>query len=163
MARDTVADGNDCAPFGKPGAHANVFSKAVAQSIQAFGHLFTGMSCQLLGARVHFDSRNDSRLDENFDKWSAVALLLADCLVEEDRATDALTEPRGCDNQFAIGAPSFDGLGNPQTGKALVTGGKALIHCQQALVACDKGLRGISKRLRFHLGLLRFVLRLSKT
>jgi len=64
---------------------------AVAQSVQAFGHLFTGMRCQLLGARIHFDSRNDSRVDEDFDKGSAVALLLTDRLVEENRAADALS------------------------------------------------------------------------
>src|ERR1035441_4570740 len=86
-----VANGDDRAPFGKPGAHANVFSKAVAQSIQAFGHLFTGMRCQLLGASIHFDSWNDTRVDEDFDKRSAVTLLLTDRLIEENRAADALS------------------------------------------------------------------------
>src|ERR1035438_3256623 len=88
---NTVSDGDDCAPFGKPGAHANVFSQAVAQSIQAFGHSFTGMRCQFLGAGIHLDSRNDPCVDEDLDERSAVALLLTDRLVEEDRAADALS------------------------------------------------------------------------
>ncbi len=73
---DTVGNSDNCAPFGKPCAHANVFSKAVAQSIQTFGHFFSGMPGQLLDASINFDSRNESRIDEDFDKRSAVALLL---------------------------------------------------------------------------------------
>src|ERR1017187_807438 len=85
---NTVSDGDDCAPFGKPGAHANIFSKSVAQSIQPFGHFFTGMRCQLLGTGIHFDSRNDSRVDEDLNEGRSVALLLTDRLVVEDRAAD---------------------------------------------------------------------------
>src|SRR5664279_821543 len=88
---NTVPDGDDSAPFGKPGAHANVFSQAVAQSIQAFGHFLTGMRCQLLGTGIHFDSRNDSRVDEDLDERSAVAFLLTDRLVVEDCAADVLS------------------------------------------------------------------------
>ena len=87
---DTFANSDHGAPFGKPGAQMNVLGKAVAQSIQAFCHLFAGMSCQPLGASIHLDSRNDSRVDEDFDKGSAVALLLTDRLVAEDRPTDTL-------------------------------------------------------------------------
>src|ERR1039458_5717557 len=98
------------------------------------------MSCQLFRASVHFDSRNDSRLNQNCNKGSAIALLLTDRLVVEDCTANALAEPGSGHDQFAISSPSRDGLWNPQLRKTLVTCWVAFIHRQQALIACDKGL-----------------------
>src|SRR5664280_2057001 len=92
-AWQSIANRNHGAPFGKTGAHLKVFSEAVAQSVETFGHSFTGMRCQLLGSCVHFDSRSDSRLDENLDKGDAAFCLLTDRLVVEDRSADTLTKP----------------------------------------------------------------------
>ncbi len=72
----SIANRNHGAPFREACSHARVFTQPITQSIQTFGHFFAGMSCQLLGASIHFDSRNDSRLDEDLDKRSAVAPLL---------------------------------------------------------------------------------------
>src|SRR5208283_4595914 len=126
-----------------------------------FGYSLSGMTCQVLGTDVNFDAGNDSRIDEHFDKGSAIVLLLADRLVVEDRATDAFAEAGRGHNQLPIGAPSLLGLGNPQFGKSFVAGWIAFIHCQQALVTGDQRPRGVDKRLRIHLGLLHFQLRIS--
>ena len=87
-----VAHGNHRAPLGKTGAHLKVFSQAVAQAVQTFGYFLSGMTCQVLCTGVDLDAGNDSRIGEDFDKGSAIFLLLADRLVVEDRATNALTE-----------------------------------------------------------------------
>jgi hypothetical protein len=110
-----------------------IFLKAIAQSVQAFCDLFAGMTGQFLGACVHFDAGNDTRLNEDIDKGRAVAFPLPDRFVVEDCATYRLTEPRGGHNQFAISSPSFDSLRNIQLCKSLVTGSVAFIHRKQAL------------------------------
>ncbi len=117
------------------------------------------MSCQLFCASVHFDSGNDSRLDENFDKWSAIFLALVDRLVVEDRAANALAKTGCGHDQLAVGAPRFLCLGNPQAGKSFIAGRIAFVHRQQAFVVGEEPRHGLSKRLRFHLCLLRFLLR----
>ena len=119
------------------------------------------MTGHVLGAGVDFDAGNDSRIGEDFDKGSAIFLLLADRLVVEDRATDALTETGRGHNQLPIGAPGLLGLGNPQPGKSFVAGWIAFIHRQQALVAGDQRPRGVYQLLRIHLGLLHFQFRIS--
>ena len=98
------------------------------------------MTCHVLCAGVNFDAGNDSRIGDDFDKGSAIFLLLADRLVVEDRATDALTETGRGHNQLPIGAPGLLGLGNPQLGKSFVAGWIAFIHRQQALVVGDQRL-----------------------
>ena len=72
------------------------------------------------------------------NKGSAIILLLADRLVEEDRAADALTKTGRGNDQLPIGASGLLGLGNPQTGKAFVAGWITFIHRQQALVVGDQ-------------------------
>ena len=119
------------------------------------------MTCHVLGTDVNFDAGNDSRIDEDFDKGSAIFLLLADRLVVEDRAADALTEAGRGHDQLAIGAPGLLGLGNPQLGESFVAGWSAFIHRQQALVAGDQRPRGVYKLLRIHLGLPHFQFRIS--
>jgi len=64
----STADGNHSAPLGKARAHLKVFLKAIAQSVQAFSDLFTGMAGQFLGACVHLDAGNDTRRNEDIDK-----------------------------------------------------------------------------------------------
>ena len=119
------------------------------------------MTCHVLCAGVHFDAGNDSRIGDDFNKGSAIFLLLADRLVVEDRATDALTETGRGHNQLPIGAPGLLGLGNSQLGKSFVAGWIAFIHRQQALVVGDQRPRGVYQLLRIHLGLLHFQLRIS--
>ena len=152
--RKPIADRNHRAPLGKARAHANVFSKSVAQSIQAFCDLFTRMPGQLLGACIHFDAGNDTRLNEDFDKGRTIFLLLPDGFVVEDCAAYRLTQPWSGHNQFAISSSSFDSLRNSKLCEALVTGSVALIHREQALVIGEKQLCGVSQHLRIHLGLL---------
>ena len=91
----SIADGNHRAPFGKTRAHLKVFLEPVAQSVQTFGDFFAGMSSQVLGSGINFDAGNDSRISEDFEKRRAVLLLLADRLVVENHAADALAET-GC-------------------------------------------------------------------
>src|SRR5208337_4676503 len=121
-AGNAIAQGNHRAPLGKTGTHLKVLLEADTQSVQTFGYSLSGMTCQVLGTDVNFDAGNDSRIDEDFDKGSAIVLLLADRLVVEDRATDAFAEAGRGHNQLPIGAPSLLCLGNPQPGKSLVAG-----------------------------------------
>ena len=92
-AGNAIAHGNHCAPLGETGAHLKVFREAVAQSVEAFGDFLSGMTGHVLGAGVDFDAGNDSRIGDGFHEGSAVFLLLADRLVVEDHAADALAEP----------------------------------------------------------------------
>jgi len=84
---------------------------------------------------------------------------MADRLIVEDRATNALTEPGRGYNQFPIGTPCFLGLGNPQPSKSFVAGGITFIHRQQALVAGDQRPRGVYQLLCIHFGLPHFQFR----
>ena len=156
-AGNAVAYGNHRAPLGKTGPHLRVFRQALAQSVQTFGYFLSGMAGQVLGAGVNFDAGNDSRIRDDFDKGSAIFLLLADRLVVEDHAANALTQTGRGHNQLPIGAPGLDGLGNPQLGKSFVAGGIAFIHRQQALVAGNQRSRGVDKILRIHLRYLRML------
>ena len=101
------------------------------------------MSGQVLGSGIHFDAGNDSRIGEDFDKGRAVFLLLADGLVEENRAADALAETGRGHNQLPIGAPGIHGLWNAQLCESLVAGGIAFIHRQQPFGAGDQCLRSV--------------------
>ena len=103
------------------------------------------MACHGLRTGVNFDAGNDSRIGDGFDKGSAIFLLLADRLVVEDRATNALTEIGRGHNQFPLGAPRLLGLGNSQPGKSFVAGWIAFIHRQQTLVTGDQRLCGVQK------------------
>ena len=84
LAGNAIADRDHRAPLGKTGAHLKVFFEAVAQSVQTFGDFLAGMSGQILCARVDLDSRNDSCIEDGFDKERAVFLPLADGLVVKD-------------------------------------------------------------------------------
>jgi len=57
------------------------------------------------------DARNDSRIGDDFHKGSAIFLLLADCLVVEDHATNATHRGRAWSHQFPPGAPGLFGPG----------------------------------------------------
>jgi len=54
--RNATVDGNHSAPLGEASAHLKIILKAIAQPVQAFCDLFTGMSGQFLGACVHLDA-----------------------------------------------------------------------------------------------------------
>jgi hypothetical protein len=108
------------------------------------------MSCQIFRALVNLDPGNDSRLNQDFDEGDAIARLLTDRLVVEDRAANALAEPGSGHDQLSISPPSLNGLRNPQLSKTLVTRWVALVHREQALVARDKGLRCLFKLLHIH-------------
>ena len=123
-AGNAVAHGDDRAPLGEAGAHLRSTPQAVAQAVQAFGDLLAGMAGQVLGAGVDLDAGDDARLrSSDLDEGSAVSVSLADRLVVQDRAADALAETGRGHDQFPIGAPRLLGLGNPQRGKAPVAGG----------------------------------------
>src|SRR5271154_4295459 len=83
-AGNAVAYCDHRAPLGKARAHSKVLPEAVAQSIQTFGDFLSGITRQVLCAGVDFDAGNDSRIGEDFNKGSAILLLLADGLVVED-------------------------------------------------------------------------------
>src|SRR5665213_3637442 len=97
-AWNSGADRNHRTPLGKTGTHLKILFQAVAQSVQTFGDFLSGMSSQVLCARVDLYARNDSGVDDGFDKGSAIFLPLADRLVVEDCATNALPEVRRADD-----------------------------------------------------------------
>ena len=154
-------DGDHRAPLGKTGSHLGVFSQAVAQAVQTFGDLLSGMTRQVLCTGVDFDAGNDSRIGDGLSKGSAIILLLADRLVVEDRATNGLPETGRGHNQLPVGAPRLLGLGNPQLGESFVTGWITFVHRQQALIVCDHRPRGVYKLLCIHFVLLPFQLLIS--
>ena len=50
-----ITNGDHRPPFGKASTHFNVFLQALAQSIQAFRDLFSGMARHLLRPSIDFD------------------------------------------------------------------------------------------------------------
>ena len=108
------------------------------------------MTGHVLCTGIDFDAGNHSIVGDGFDKRSAVLFLLADCLVAEDGAADALTETGRGYYQLPIGAPGLLVLGDPQSAKPFVAGGSTFIHRQQTLVASDQRPRGVDKLLRIH-------------
>ena len=64
-AGNTLADGGHCAPLGEACAHLGMFREALAQSVQTFGDLLSGVTGQILRARINFDARNYSSISEN--------------------------------------------------------------------------------------------------
>ena len=120
-----------------------------------------GMAGQRLGADVDLDAGDDAGLGQDLDEGRAVVRLLADRLVVEDHAADAVAEPGRGDEQFAIGAPRLLGLRNPRGGEALVAGGVALVHREQALAAGDQLARGLDELLRVHVEAPHFQFRIS--
>jgi len=131
---EAFTDRNNRAPFCKARSHLKVFLKAITQSVQTFCDLFTGMGGQFLGACVHLDAGNDTRLNEDFDKGGSVALLLANGFVEEDCTANRRSQPWSGHYQFSISPPRFSSLRNSKLFETLVTGSVALIHREQALV-----------------------------
>ena len=101
------------------------------------------MACHFLCTGINFDAGSDSRIDDGLNEWSAILLLLADRLIVEDRATDALAETGRGHNHLPVSAPGLRGLGNPKCGKSSVAGGIAFVYRQQPLVAGDQRLGGI--------------------
>ncbi len=160
-AGNAIAQGKHRAPLGKAGTHLKILLEADTQSVQTLGDFLSRVTGHVLGTDVNLDAGNDSRIDDDFDKGSAVFRLLADRFVVEDRPTDALAEAGRGHDQLPIGAPGLLGLGNPQPGKSFVAGWSAFIHCQQALVAGDQRARGVCKLLYIHLGLPHFQSRIS--
>ncbi len=79
-------------------------------------------------ADVDFDPGYDPCVGDDLDQGNAVLLVLADRLVVEDHAADALTEAGCGHDQFPIGAPGFHGLRDPHPGKTFVAGRIAFIH-----------------------------------
>ena len=106
----TVTHGDDRAPLGEPRAHRGVFGQAFAQPVETFGDFLAGMTRHRLGTGIDFDAGDDPRIGEDFDKRRAVMRLLADRLVEEDRAADALAQAGRRHDHFAVGAPRLHGL-----------------------------------------------------
>jgi len=58
----------------------------------SLGYFLSGMTRHVLCTGVNFDAGDDARIDDDFDKWFTIFLLLADGLVTENRATNVLTE-----------------------------------------------------------------------
>ena len=112
-AGNAIANRNHRAPLGKTGAHLRILGQPFSQAIQTFGYFLSGMTCQILRTGVDFDAGNDPGIGEDLNKRSAVVLLLADRLVVEDRATDALAQAGRGHDQLPVGAPSLHGFGNP--------------------------------------------------
>jgi hypothetical protein len=101
------------------------------------------------------------RLSDGFNEGNANFFLLANGLVIEDYATNALTETGGSHNQLPIGALGLLGMKNPQLCKSFIARRITLIHHQQALVASHQRPRGVYNLLRIHLGLPHFQFRIS--
>ena len=75
---------------------------------------------------------------------------MANRLVVEDEAANALSKTWRGYNQFPIGAPGLLGLGDAQFGKSIVARRIAFIHRQQALVVGDQYPRGVPNLLSVH-------------
>jgi len=108
------------------------------------------MSGKVLGPGIYFNAGNNSRINQDFEKRSAVLLLLADRFVIKNRATDALAETGCGHNQLPIGAPGLHCLRNSQRGEALVAGGITFIHRQQSLVVGEQLFCGIDQKFCVH-------------
>ena len=137
-ARNAITDGNHRPPLGKTRAHLKIFLEALAQSVQTFGDFLAGMSGQVLGSGIYFDAGNDSRIGEDFEKRSAVLLLLANRFVVKNRATDALAETGRGHNHLPIRAPGLHRLRNVEFCESFVAGRIAFIHRQQTFVVGNK-------------------------
>jgi hypothetical protein len=87
-----LPDGKHRTPLGKTSPEVSIFVEAFAQSVQTFGDLFTGESRHLRCAQIDFDAGDDPFTDENVNKRRTVFLLLANRLVVQDRAADALAK-----------------------------------------------------------------------
>jgi len=129
-----------CPPLGKTSSHFSVFFKALAQSVQTLGNFLARMTSQVLRACIDLDTGNDSGIDNDFKKRSAVLLGLTDCLVKKNQPADALAEVGGGHDQLPIGAAGLLGLGNSELSESLIAGGVALVHCKQAFVICNQRL-----------------------
>src|SRR5208283_1530125 len=127
-AGDSIAYDNQRAPLDEMSAHLSIIRQAVAQSVQTFGYSLSGMTGHGLRPGIYFNAGDDPCIGDGFNKGSAIFLPLADRLVVEDRATDALTKTGRGHNQLPVGPPRLLGLGNPQLGKSFVAGWIALIH-----------------------------------
>ena len=135
--------------------------EAIAQAVQPFGDFLSWVARQILRADVDFNAGNDAGVEEDFYKGCSVFLVLTDRLVVEDRAIDAISQTARGQDQFPIGAPRLDGLGNPRPGETPVAGGIALVHREQSLVAGDQRPRGLHQRLRIHLAIPHLQSRIS--
>jgi hypothetical protein len=69
---------------------------------------------------IHFDARNDSRIDDGFNNEYAIIFLLADRLGAKDGTTNALTKIGSSHEELAISTPNFNGLGIPKLAKRLL-------------------------------------------
>lgn len=72
----------------------NICLEAVAQSVQAFGPFLSGKPGHLLRALIDFNAGNNPFMGEDVTTRRAIAFLLTDRLVIQDRTADALTETR---------------------------------------------------------------------
>jgi len=137
-------------PLGKTGAHLEIFLKTVAQSVQTFGDFLPRMAGQGLCAFVNLMPGMIPASMMTFNEGSPIFFLLADCLVIEDRATDAFTETGCGHNQLSIGSPGLLGQGNSQIGKSFVAGRLLSCHREKAFVTGGQPSRNINKLRRIH-------------
>src|SRR5690606_5647214 len=85
-----VGDGDHAAPFGKARAEIVVLLEPFTQAVEPFGYRLAGKTRQGLGALVDLDARHCARPVDDLDERRTILRLLADRLVIEDDAGDAV-------------------------------------------------------------------------
>ena len=149
-----VADGVYAAPLGEPRAQLDVLLQAVAQAVEALGHLLAGGAGQRVSALVDLDTGDHPLTLYDLDQGRAVGAILAQRLVVQDYPADVLVGARRREQQLtvvptvALGRLDADAVEPPldRTG--------ALVRGKDALAGGDHGPRRLVEPLDVHAVLL---------
>jgi len=148
------ADADHGAPLGEARAHRGVLDQALAQTIESLGDVLAGKARERLGAGIDLDSRDDAGVLQRHGERQTCIRLLANRLVVQDRAADALAEPRRRHDHVAVGAARLGALGDAERREAPVARSGALVHREQAAIALHQGACGVGEGLCVHIRLL---------
>src|SRR4051812_10580978 len=136
--RNSVADCDDRAPFGKTRAKLPVFGQSLAQSVQTFRDFFSWKTSHGLGAFVHLDPWNDPLLLKHFNKTPPVAILLPNRFVEENHTADEFAGTFCSKQDFAIHPPVLLVRRHIDAFQSLLDGSRTFVGCQNALARYDQ-------------------------
>src|SRR5215831_672957 len=62
ICRNSLADGNDCTPFGELGTELLIFLNPSPKSVEPLGYNFAGKARNIYGPFIHFDAGHDALL-----------------------------------------------------------------------------------------------------
>src|SRR5690606_25584605 len=141
---------DDRAPLGEAGAQLVVLLQARAQAVQALGHDLAREAGKRMRALVDLDARDHAVVRHVAGEGDSVLRLLADGLVEQDRAADVLVQARGRQQQLAVGAAVLLGVLDADAGEALGDGAGGFVDGGDALAGRNHGQGGFGRRLDAH-------------